>query len=143
MMVKNSPIFVDANIPMYTVGKEHPLKAGCRQAMVRISDEVIDAVTDVEVHQEIMHRYLSLKMPAQARQVSSDFQEVVSEVLPITLTDLTRARELSMNYPTLDARDLLHLAVMLNHGLTRILSTDAHFDVIGEIERIPPERFIS
>jgi len=137
----NSPIFVDANIPMYTVGKEHPLRATCRQAMVHISNEDVDVVTDVEVHQEILHRYLSLKMPEQARQVSFYFQEIVPAVLPITLVDLERARELSADYPTLKARDLIHIAVMLNNGLTHILSTDAHFDLVGEIERVPPEQF--
>ena len=141
MTINSSPIFVDTNIPMYAVGKEHPLKAACRQAMIYIGDESVNAVTDVEVHQEILHRYLSLKMPKQARQVSSYFQEVLPRVLPITLDDLSRARELSIDYPTLSARDLLHVAVMLNNGLTRILSADAHFDLVDEIKRIPPEQF--
>ena len=141
MMVNNSPIFVDTNIPMYAVGKEHPLRATCRQAMAHISNEDVGVVTDVEVHQEILHRYLALKMPEQARQVSFYFQEIVPAVLPITLVDLERARELSADYPTLEARDLIHIAVMLNNGLSRILSADAHFDLVGEIERVPPEQF--
>lgn len=142
-MIKNSPIFVDTNIPMYAVGKEHPFRAACRQALVYISEEAVDAVTDVEVHQEILHRYISLKMPEQARQVSFYFQEVLPVILPITLTDIARARELSVGYPTLDTRDLIHIAVMLNNDLTHILSADAHFDLVGEIERIPPEQFTS
>jgi hypothetical protein len=39
---------------------------------------------------------------------------------------------------TLKARDLIHAAVMLENGLSRILSTDAHFDQVSEVERIDP-----
>ncbi len=34
------------------------------------------------------------------------------------------------------ARDVVHAAVMLNNGLTHILSTDEHFDVIEGITRV-------
>lgn len=140
-MTSNSPIFVDTNIPMYAVGKMHPLRIACRQALVFFSEEVVEGVTDVEVHQEILHRYLSLEMPEQARQVSFYFQQVLPVILPNTLDDIVRARELSEHYPTLNVRDLLHIAVMLNNGLARILSADVHFDLVDEIERIPPEQF--
>ena len=138
----NTPVFVDANIPMYSAGKEHPLQAACRQAMTYIGQEIVDVVTDVEVHQEILHRYLSLNLSEQARQVSFYFQQLVPVILPITLDDLMRARDLSAIYPTLPARDLIHVAVMLNHGLARILTADTHFDAVSEIERIPPERLV-
>jgi predicted nucleic acid-binding protein len=141
MIENSSPIFVDTNIPMYAVGKDHPLRSVCRQVMDYVSEEAVDALTDVEVHQEILHRYLSLKLPEQARQLSLYFQQLVPTILPITLADLIRARELGRDYPTLRARDLIHVAVMVNNGLTRILSADAHFDVVAEIERIPPDQF--
>jgi len=141
MIENSSTIFVDTNIPMYAVGKEHPLRSACRQVMDYISEEAVDVLTDVEVHQEILHRYLSLKMAEQARQVSLYFQQLVPTILPITLADLVRARELGKDYPTLRARDLIHVAVMVNNSLRRILSADTHFDIVAEIERIPPERF--
>ncbi len=49
--------------------------------------------------------------------------------------------DLMIRCPGLHARDYIHIAVMLNNGLTRILSADVHFDLVDEIERIPPEQF--
>jgi predicted nucleic acid-binding protein len=37
------------------------------------------------------------------------------------------------------ARDLLHAAVMQNHQLTHIISTDQHFDKIEGIARLDPQ----
>jgi predicted nucleic acid-binding protein len=96
-------------------------------------------VTNVEVHQELLHRYLSLKLAAKAREVSEDFQIVVPNVLPVTLSDIVRSRELSLRYPEVPARDLVHVAVMLNNSITTIVSADHHFDSIAEIERLDPD----
>jgi len=53
-------ILVDSNIPMYLVGAEHPNKAAAR----RILETAIAAgerlVTDAEVFQEILHRYVAI-----------------------------------------------------------------------------------
>jgi predicted nucleic acid-binding protein len=38
------------------------------------------------------------------------------------------------------ARDLIRAAVMGHHGLTQIISTDAHFDQIEGIIRLDPQR---
>ena len=37
------------------------------------------------------------------------------------------------------ARDVIHVAVMQNNGLTEIISTDAHFDLIEGITRLDPK----
>ena len=52
--------FVDANIPMYAVGAEHPLKAPCVHLLEAVAKREMRAVIDVEVLQEILHRYTSL-----------------------------------------------------------------------------------
>lgn len=36
------------------------------------------------------------------------------------------------------ARDVLHAAVMRRHGIRRIISTDQHLDVIAGFERLDP-----
>jgi predicted nucleic acid-binding protein len=41
----------------------------------------------------------------------------------------------------LNTRDLIHAAVMLENGLTCILSTDCHFDQLTEIECMDPRDF--
>jgi predicted nucleic acid-binding protein len=39
-------------------------------------------------------------------------------------------------------RDWLHLAVMLNNGITEIISVDRHFDDIEGITRIDPRKLV-
>lgn len=39
------------------------------------------------------------------------------------------------------ARDLIHVAVMQENGLRKIISTDTHFDQISEITRFAPTNF--
>ena len=126
---------------MYSVGAEHPYRSPCLDALDRIIQESLQAVVSSEIHQEILHRYLSSGLPDKARQVSAKLETIIPATLPVTLADIHRSRQLSERYPTLNARDLIHAAVMLENDLTRILTTDRHFDQLTEIERIDPRDF--
>ena len=141
MSGNGNPIFVDANIPMYAHGAGHPLRELCRAAIARLGRREVEACTSAEIHQELLHRYLSLRRPAEAVRVSRDFAIIVPLILPITRQDIETAWDLMARYPGLHTRDYVHIAVMFNNDLTCILSTDTHFDLVSEIERIPPERF--
>lgn len=132
------PVLLDSNIPMYAAGKEHFYRAPCQQVLARILTGKLEAVTNTEVHQEILHRYLRLGLGSRAREVSEDFQTVVPMVLPVTMEDIGRSRELLARYPTLSARDLIHVAVMLNSGIRAVISADRHFDRVSEIKRLDP-----
>lgn len=134
-------ILIDANVIMYAVGAEHPYRQPCQSSLAKIVDEQVHALVSSEIHQEILHRYLSLGLPDKARQVSIKLETLIPVTLPVTLADIHRSRQLIERYPKLRSRDLIHVAVMLNHGVLRVLSTDAHFDQVGEIQRIDPREF--
>src|SRR5262245_34063500 len=51
-------ILVDSNIPMYLVGAAHPNKDSARSALERAIVDGERLVTDAEVLQEILHRYV-------------------------------------------------------------------------------------
>jgi hypothetical protein len=138
----SNTIFVDSNIIMYAVGAEHAYRSPCLDALDRIIGESLRAVVSSEIHQEILHRYLSLGLPDKAREVSLNLETIIPTTLPVTLAEIHRVRELADRYPRLNARDLIHAAVMLENGLARILSTDRHFDLLTEIERIDPLDFL-
>ena len=137
----NSTFFVDSNIIMYAVGVEHPCRRPCLNALDRIVRESLPAVVSSEIHQEILHRYLSLGLPQMAQQVSVQLETIIPTTLPVTLADIRRVRQLAERYSALKARDLVHAAVMLENGISRILSTDRHFDQMPEIERMDPRDF--
>ncbi|MFL5807489.1 MAG: type II toxin-antitoxin system VapC family toxin [Roseiflexaceae bacterium] len=76
--------FIDTNIPMYAVGAEHPLKKPCLAILEAVATGALTAVTDIEVLQEILHRYTALGSRTRAVEVVRLFLQVVPEALPIT-----------------------------------------------------------
>lgn len=55
-----SPIFLDANVPIYAAGRPHALKEPCVEVLTRVAERPQAFITDAEVLQELLHRYLAL-----------------------------------------------------------------------------------
>ncbi|MBK5255113.1 MAG: type II toxin-antitoxin system VapC family toxin [Vicinamibacteria bacterium] len=53
---------------------------------------------------------------------------IIDEVFPVDLNAVERARTVLLGHSRLSARDALHVAVMEQQGVNRILSFDAGFD---------------
>ncbi len=133
--------FIDANIPMYAAGAEHPLKSPSLQVLEAIARGKIAAVTNTEVIQEIMHRYAALDLREQGVQVAELFLQVVPNVLPVTKEDMIQALTLYQTLPEVQARDAVHAAVMQNNGVTIIITADRHFDRFAGLQRVDPADF--
>ena len=54
-------ILVDSNIPMYLVGSAHPHKTDAQRLLERLAMDNRRLVSDAEVLQEILHRYVSIE----------------------------------------------------------------------------------
>jgi predicted nucleic acid-binding protein len=52
-------IFVDSNIPMYLIAAAHRHKTDAQRLMERLISDRKRLVTDTEVLQEILHRYVA------------------------------------------------------------------------------------
>src|SRR6185295_18533793 len=129
-------IFVDSNIPMYLIGAPHPHKDDARRLLERFVAERTPLVTDAEVFQEILHRYVAIDRRDAIQPAFDALQQLVDEVLAIDAAAVERARSLVLAYRTLSARDAIHAAVLQQHGITRIMSFDAGFDAIPGLIRI-------
>lgn len=129
-------ILIDSNVPMYLVGAEHPNKARARILLERIIADGERVVTDVEVLQEILHRYSAIGRLDAIEPATEAILGIVDEVLPIDLADVRRAA-LIVEAGNLSARDALHVAVMQRHGIVRIMSFDRGFDNVPGIVRVP------
>ena len=129
-------IFLDSNVPMYLIGAEHPFKAAARRLLERAVVDNEPLTTDVEVLQELLHRYLAIDRHDAIGPAWDAIVGVVDVIHPVEREDVDRARRLIGAAGSLSARDALHVAVMQRHGITRILSFDAGFDGILGIERI-------
>ncbi len=128
-------IFVDSNIPMYLVGAAHPNKEAAQRLLERAVVDGERLVTDAEVLQEILHRYVAIDRREAIEPAFDVLLGVVDAVLPIELADVQRARKL-LTTPRLEARDAIHVAVMQAHDIGRVLSFDRAFDAVPGLARI-------
>jgi predicted nucleic acid-binding protein len=129
-------ILIDSNVPMYLIGAEHPHKVDARRILERAVAENRRLVTDAEVLQEILHRYVAINRRDAIQPCFDVVFEVCDEVLPVDLEIVSTAREIVLGHPELTARDAVHLAVMRLHGIEAIISFDRHFDGLPGITRL-------
>lgn len=129
-------ILVDSNVPMYLVGAPHPHKSDAHRLLEAAIAAGERLVTDAEVLQEILHRYVAVARLDAIQPAFDVLLGVVDEVLPIERADVERARDVVRGGYGLSARDALHVAVMEQHGVERIMSFDAGLDRFPGLVRI-------
>jgi predicted nucleic acid-binding protein len=128
-------LFIDSNVPMYLVGGEHPNRDAARHSVELAVAGRERLVTDAEVLQEILHRYVAIERREAIDAASSTLLAIVDEVYPIELDDVERARQI-VTSSRLSARDAVHLAVMQRRGVGRILTFDRAFDGLPGVVRL-------
>ena len=129
-------IFLDSNIPMYLVGAPHQHKRDAQRLLEEFLARQERLVTDVEVLQEILHRYVAIDRRDAIQPAFDAILGIADEVFAVELADLERTKEIVLGNPRLSARDALHLAVMERHGVSRIMSFDSGFDGFPGIMRV-------
>lgn len=137
-----SKVFLDTNIPMYAAGKDNHYKEPCLKILELVVKRDLSAFTDVEVFQEILHRF-SQRQAEIGFQIFDNFYKLMRDnILPVTAKEISRARELAEKYPEAKARDILHFSVMESQGLKIIVTVDKHFDRFQELTRMDPKEFL-
>ena len=129
-------VFVDANIPMYLVGAPHPNRERAQAVLEQCARRGDRLVTDAEVLQEVLHRYLAINRRDAIGPCLDTLLGIVDEVIPVTGDDVLEARRLLLELPALSARDAVHAAVMRRRGVQRLVSFDRGFDAIVGLERL-------
>ena len=129
-------IFVDSNVPMYLIGADHPNKDRTIVVLTRLAQTGDTLVTDIEVYQEILHRYVAIGRLDAIDAAFSSLDALVDDVLGFGVAEVRAARTLMQSAAGLSARDALHAAVMARAGITRIFSFDRAFDLLEAVERL-------
>ncbi len=140
------PAFIDANVPIYASGRSHPLKEPCLRILRMASERPLSFFTDAEVLQELLHRYLTLRVWPRGGEVIRDFSTIMrGRVEPIRDTDVEAAVTLADDHLSsgLSARDLLHAVVIARIGATEVISADKGFNKLPELELLDPKDFDS
>jgi len=121
---------------MYLVGASHPHKADAQRLLENLITDRQRLVTDAEVLQEILHRYAAINRRDAIQPAFSALLGVADQVLAVDLATAERAKEIVMGHRQVSARDAVHLAVMEQHGIERVLSFDSGFDGFPGITRV-------
>jgi predicted nucleic acid-binding protein len=102
-------ILVDSSIPMYLVGAPHPHKADAQRLLEKLITDRQRLVTDAEVLQEILHRYVAIDRRDAIQPAFDALLGVVDEVLAIDDRVVQRAKQTVLGYRQLSSRDAVHL----------------------------------
>jgi predicted nucleic acid-binding protein len=121
---------------MYLVGSPHPHKADSQRLLEAAIAAGERLVTDAEVLQEILHRYVAIDRREAIQPAFDAILGVVDEVFAIAIADVEGAKKIVLGNRRLSSRDALHAAVMSREGIDRIMSFDAGFDDLPGMTRL-------
>ena len=129
-------ILVDSNIPMYLVGAPHPHKSDAQHLLEKLVSDRQRLVTDAEVLQEILHRYVAINRRDAIQPAFDALLGIVDQVLSVDRSVAERAKQIVLGHRRISARDAVHLAVMEHHEIEQILSFDSGFDGFPGVSRV-------
>jgi len=121
---------------MYLVGAPHPHKADAQRLLEKLITDRQRLVTDAEVLQEILHRYVAIDRRDAIQPAFDALLGIVDQVLAVDRKVEERAKQIILEYRQLSARDAVHLSVMEQNGIEQILSFDSGFDSFPHITRL-------
>ncbi len=121
---------------MYLVGAPHPHKDTARRLLEQLVNRNTRLVTDAEVLQEILHRYVAIDRRVAIQPAFDAILNVVDHVYPVSVDDIQLAKSVLQQPSKLSARDAVHLAIMQRYRIDRILTFDAGFDGVPGVERV-------
>jgi uncharacterized protein len=121
---------------MYLVGASHRHKTDAQRLMERLISDRERLVTDAEVLQEILHRYVAIGRRDAIQPAFDALLGVTDQVFSVDRVATNRAKDIVMGHSSLSARDAIHLAIMEQHGIERIATFDQGFDGFPGITRL-------
>jgi hypothetical protein len=121
---------------MYLVGTPDPHKTGAQRLLEQLVSQRQRLVTDTEVLQQILHRYVAINRRHDIQPAFDSLLGVMDEVLPMDRNAAERAKQIVLAYDRLSARDAVHVAIMEQHGIGKIPSFDPGFDGLPGITRL-------
>jgi len=133
------------NVLFYAAGKPSDYKEPCVRVLEKIKAGKLWVAIDTEIVQEILYRYHRIGVYEEAVRLAWYLLKLKPKVLPVSLRDVEDSIQLYHKYSVegVPPRDTIHVAVMLNNGIEKIISVDRHFgEVITEVKRVEPKEIV-
>ena len=129
---------LDANIVIYSLGRDHPYREPCRAIINQLEDRPHDYAVDAEMLQEILYVFSNRGDIKTGVEAVLRLLDLFPDVIPITGAEIGTATRLIGGPPRLSVRDAIHAAVALEHGLEGIVTADKVFEHIPGLRRFDP-----
>ncbi len=134
-------MYIDSNVFIFAATDKDKKGKNCRRIIELISQKKLICTSSYLVIDEVVW---VLKKHIGKKDAIKITKAMLS--LPIKWIELDKSIILKMidilEKTNLDPRDAIHLASMMHSGLSSIISEDADFDKIDEIQRINASKFI-
>jgi predicted nucleic acid-binding protein len=132
-------IVLDTTVLVYAKGADHPLRDSCRRLIAAIADRQIEATTTVEVIQEFVHVRARRRKRTDAAALGSDYVELLSPLLAVTVEHLRRGMSLFEQAQRLGAFDAVLAAAAIDCGATALISADTAFTEVSDLTHVVPD----
>lgn len=136
-MIENA-LLLDANIAVYAMGQDNPLRDPCRRLLERAAEGEFRAYASTEMIQEVVHHRLRKTGDRALATRNGRDLAATCTTLAFDREILDLALDLIERGPTIRGRDAVHAATAIAYGIERIASTDSAFDAIPGITRLDP-----
>ena len=129
---------LDTNIVIYAMGRDHPYREPCRAIVNQLSVSTHDYAIDAEVLQELLYVFHNRGDAATGIGAVNNLTELFLDIIPISANQILGATKLLKQTSRLSVRDAIHAAVVLEHVLEGIVSSDRDFDEVAGLRRFDP-----
>ena len=129
---------LDANIVIYSLGRDHPYREPCRAIINQLVDRPHGYAVDTEMLQEVLYVFSNRKDTETGVEAVGRLLDLFPDVIPVTGTIIGTASRLIRGPLKLSVRDAIHGAVVLEHHLEGIVSADKAFDHVPGVRRYDP-----
>ena len=128
--------FVNTNVLIYSRSSPPSVYSDpCMEILDAIEREEVNAQISTAVLEEIWNLELTDRVRA-IEGLAVVAHKLFSPVLAVT--DDIFARALALPRSKIGAKDRVHVATCLEHGIDRIVSADKGFDTVAGLQRIDP-----
>jgi hypothetical protein len=132
-------IVLDTTVLVYATGTEHRFRDPSRTLVGAVMDRRLEATTTVEVIQEFAHVRARRRGRADAAALAESFVQLLSPLVSVSGDDLCRGLRLFERSDRLGAFDAVLAAAAVGTGATAIVSADAAFAELADIEHVVPD----
>lgn len=139
MRALHGAMVLDTTVLVYALGREHPLRAPCRDLVRAIGDGRVSATTTVEVIQELAHVRARRTNRAEAAQRADEYAALLAPLIRPDLSDLRRGMGLFARIERLGAFDaVLAACALADDDLAGLVSADSAFGAVTGLSHLDP-----